>query len=296
MNLCRYVLLFLFAVILPLRAEMTAQKKDGAIYVQKTTTAKLDHLFNQQKFFEFDRLRGKYPRIFVAHLPTDWADVPENNAKQKMFIKILLPLVLKINEEIMTERSRLEQIKTTFNKDNEISAEDERFLEDTAQKYDVFTRMKDDARIRILLKQLLTKVDVVPPSLMISTAAIYTDWGTSRLALKANALYRDEIWYEDKGIKPIDDPDAQYRYKEFISLEDCIRQRALKLNSHINYDYFRESRRVARTLRKPPYGPQLAATMINDSNLQNVAGLIDYTFTFFQLANTDYFSQLKDVE
>ena len=96
MNLCRYVLLFLFAVIMPLHAEMTAQKKNGAIYVQETTTEELEHLFNQQKFFEFDRLRGKYPRIFVAHLPTDWADVPENNAKQKMFIKILLPLVLKI--------------------------------------------------------------------------------------------------------------------------------------------------------------------------------------------------------
>ena len=296
MNLCRYVLLFLFAVIMPLHAEMTVQKKNGAIYVQETTTEELEHLFNQQKFFEFDRLRGKYPRIFVAHLPTDWADVPENNAKQKMFIKILLPLVLKINEEIAAERAKIEQIYTAFAKDKTISAEDNAFLEETAKKYDVFTRMKDDSRIRILLKQLLTKVDVVPPSLMISTAAIYTDWGMSRLALKANALYRDEIWYEDKGLKPQDDPNAQYRYKEFDSLEDCIRQRALKLNSHINYDYFRESRRVARTLRKPPYGPQLAATMIDDSNLKNVAGLIDYTFTFFQLANTDYFSQLKDVE
>ena len=185
---------------------------------------------------------------------------------------------------------------TAFAKDKTISAEDNAFLEETAKKYDVFTRMKDDSRIRILLKQLLTKVDVVPPSLMISTAAIYTDWGMSRLALKANALYRDEIWYEDKGLKPQDDPNAQYHYEEFNSLEDCIRQRALKLNSHINYDYFRESRRVARALRKPPYGPQLAATMIDDSNLKNVAGLIDYTFTFFQLANTDYFSQLKDVE
>ncbi|MCQ2734945.1 MAG: hypothetical protein MJ212_03220 [Alphaproteobacteria bacterium] len=296
MKLCRCVLVLLFAVIMPLHAEMTAQKKDGAIYVQATTTDELEHLFNQQKFFEFDRLRGQYPRIFVAHLPTDWADVPENNAKQKMFIKILLPLVLKINEEIAEERAKIEQINVTFGKDKKISAEDQTFLEEMAKKYDVFTRMKDDSRTRILLRQLLVKADVVPPSLMISTAAIYTDWGMSRLALKANALYRDEIWYEDEGLKPQDDPNANYRYREFNSLEDCIRQRALKLNSHINYDYFRESRRVARTLKKPPYGPQLAATMINDSNLKNVAGLIDYTFTFFQLANTDYFSQLKDVE
>ena len=296
MRLCRYVFLFLFVVILPLKAEMTAQKKNGAIYVQKTTTAELDRLFNQQKFFEFNRLRGKYPRIFVEHMPSDWANVPENNAKQKMFIKILLPLVLKINEEIEAERMRLIQIDTKFGKDKKISSEDNHFLEETAKKYDVFTHMKDDARIRILLHQLLIKADVVPPSIMISTAAIYTDWGVSRLALKANALYRDEIWYEDKGLKPQDDPDAQYRYKEFTSLEDCIRQRALKLNSHINYEYFREARRVARTMKKPPYGPQLAATMIDDSNLKNIAGLIDYTFTFFQLANTDYFSQLEDVE
>ena len=115
--------------------------------------------------------------------------------------------------------------------------------------------------------------------------------------MEANSLYRDEIWYEkDKGMKPIDDPEAEYTYQTFTSLEDCIRHRALRLNSNINYEYLRESRRISRTMGRPPYGPQMAAQMIDDSNLKNIAGLIDYTFTFFQLSNADFYPQLRNIE
>ncbi len=297
MRLPVWIFLFIFSIILPLNAKMVSTQKDGALYIKSITVAELEHLYNQQEFFEFSKPRGVYPRIYLEHLPDDWKEVPENQAKQRTFIKILLPLVLKINEEILAERSEIEKINEKFSAGEKLSETELKFLEEKAEKYDIFTRLKGDHRTSYLLRYLLINVDAVPPSIMISTAAIYTDWGISRLALEANSLYRDEIWYQkDQGLKPIDDPDADYSYQIFSSLEDCIRHRALKLNSHINYDYLRESRRVARTMKRPPYGPQVAAQMIDDSNLKNIAGLIDYTFTFFQLSNADFYPKLRDVK
>lgn len=297
MKLLQLAFLFVFSIIFPLKAEMVSEKKDGALYIKSITTKELTSLYNKQKFFDFSQPRGVYPRIYLSHLPQDWLEISENQAKQKTFIKILLPLVLKVNEEIQQERAEIEKINDKFKAGKKLSEEEQKFLENKAEKYDVFTRMKGDERISILLYRLLTNVDSVPPSIMISTAAIYTDWGVSRLAQEGNALYRDEIWYQkDKGIKPIDDPQAEYTYQTFSSLEECIRQRALKLNSHINYDYFRETRRYSRQMGRPPYGPQMAAQMLFDSNLKNIAGLIDYTFTFFQLSNADFYPQLRDVK
>ena len=113
---------------------------------------------------------------------------------------------------------------------------------------------------------------------------------------KQHSLYQEEVWYTDEGLKPLDDENAQYRYKIYNDLSECIRARALKLNSHVNYDYFRASRYIAHNMDRPPYGEQLAAKMMNDSNFQNISGLIDYTFTFYKLNRTDYFPELRDVE
>ena len=286
----------MFLICFSAQANPLVQKENGALYVKSATTKEIADIFNEYKFFNFDKPRGKYPRIYMLKLPSDWQDVPDNNAKQKLFIKILLPLVLRVNEQILAERQKLEEINYSFQQDKKLSEEQLKTLNELAQKYDVFTRMSGDKRNSILLKKLLEKIDVVPPSVMISSAIIYTNWGMSRLARQANSLYLDEIWYEKQGLVPLDDDKADYRYKVYATLEECIAARALKINSHINYDYLREARKVARTMNKPPYGPQLASQMINDSNLPNIAGLIDYTFTFYQLANVDFYSQLEDVK
>jgi Bax protein len=292
---CAVIFLF-FCSIAPLDAKMIMEKRNGAIWVKSATTGEVEELFIKNNYNDFSQMNGKFPRIYVLRLPSDWQKVDDSDDKHRTFIRILLPLVLKVNETITVERAEVEKINERLSVENQISESDIKLLEEKAEKYDVFTRLQGDVRVRYLIKNLLKKIDVVPPSLLISTAGIYTDWGMSRLAVQANSLYLDEVWYEKHGLKPVDDENAEYRYKMYATLEDCIAERALKLNSHINYDYFREARQMSRAMKRPPYGPQLAATMLNDSNLHNVAGLIDFTFSFYKLANTDYFPTLEDVK
>ncbi|MBQ8481850.1 MAG: glucosaminidase domain-containing protein [Alphaproteobacteria bacterium] len=277
-------------------AEPVMEKRDGAIYVESATTAEVEKLFRTYHFNEYREAYGKYPRIYLKKMPEDWKEVPENKAKHRTFIRILLPLVLKVNEAISAERALIENINNKYINNVPLNENDLKVLEEKAVKYDVFTRMKGDTRTALLLEGLLTNIDVLPPSIMIASAAAYTDWGTSRLAMQANSLYLEEVWYTDEGLKPLNDENADYRYKIFSSLEESIAAHALKINSHINYDYFRVGRKLGRDINRPPYGEQLTVHFLHDNNMRNILGLIDYTLVHYGLAKTDYFPQLVDVE
>lgn len=277
-------------------AEPIMEKRDGAIYVESATTAEVEALFRKYHFDDYNIPYGKYPRIYLKKIPTDWKDVKENKAKHRTFIRILLPLVMKVNEEIVVERALVENIADKFYHNIPLSEHDLQILEEKAVKYDVFTRMKGNDRTQILIKGLLNNIDILPPSILIATAAAYTDWGMSRLANEANSLYLEEVWYKDEGLKPLDDENADYRYKIYNSLEECIVARALKMNSNINYEYLRAGRAMSREIGRPPYGEQLTVHLLHDNNMRNILGLIDYTITHYKLAKTDYFPQLRDVE
>ena len=275
-------------------AEPVMKKQDGVVYVESATTAEVEKLFRQNRYSDYNIPYGKYPRIYLKKMPTDWKDIPENKAKHRTFIRILLPLVLKVNEAITAERMLIENINDKFHNNIELSERELQILEEKAVKYAAFTRMKGKERTAILLRQLLNRIDVLPPSIMIATAAAYTDWGNSRLAMTANSLYLEEVWYKDEGLKPLDDQNADYRYKIYASLEDSISAHALKLNSSVNYDYLRAARAMNRKIDRPPFGEQLNVHMLFDNNMKNILGLIDYTMTHYNLQKSDYYPQLRD--
>ena len=167
-------------------AHLIAEKKDGALYVKSATYQETSELFKQYKFDDFSDINKVFPRIYFLYLPSDWTEIPESDDKHRVFIKILLPLVLHENENVLAERQMLENIAVKIKAEQSLTPSDISALEKLAEKYDVFTRLKDEARLKILVKLLQPKVDAVPPSLLIASAGIYSNWGTSRLALQAN--------------------------------------------------------------------------------------------------------------
>lgn len=289
---------FLFFALLPVVADarLITQKKDGVLLVKSATYKETEDLFRQYGYGGFSEINSRFPRIYFLRLPTDWAEIPESDDKHRVFIKILLPLILQANENVLKERSWLEDMRQKTKSGRQLTAAEQKKLEKLAQKYDAFTRLKGTERIAVQLKLLLEKADTVPPSLLAATAGIYSNWGTSRLALQANSLYLQEIWYEKQGLEPLDDPDADYRYKIYGNLAEGIADHILKINSSINYNYLRVSRTNSRKMGRPLYGPQVAATMMLDNNLKNIAGMIDYTFSYYKLQNADYKPQLEDVK
>lgn len=277
------------------RAELITEISDKSLWIKSANTEEIQRVFKMYNYDNYSKTRIKIPRIFMNKLPSDWKDIKPSDEKNKTFIRILIPLILKVNENILEERAEIEKINVKFRAGEKLSENELNLIEEKAKKYDAFTRFKGDERTSTLLKKLLERVDYLPPSIMISSAAIYTDWGMSRLALEANSLYQEEVWYQDTGIKPKDDPNANYRYKVFNSLEESISSHALKINSHVNYKFMREHRKLSRKMNRPFFGKIVASAMLNDSNLKNIAGIIDYTFSFYKLQKTDYFPTFEDI-
>ena len=261
---------------------------ESGVYASGFNTAALQKLFAYLQYDEYINPAGnEYPRIFVKNIPSDFAAMDDATLRNRIFIQILTPLALKINQEFWEERENLLALKEAFEDDHDFQKEDKYYLEQMAKKYDVSTPFKDTRRYTLLLNELIRRVDVVPPSILVGIAAIATDWGTSRLAVLGNNLYKARDWYTDKGLIPIGEDDNSYRYIIYPSLESSMRAFALKANSNINFEQFWNSRAESRRRGSVVYGKRMDWTFILNSNLQNYAGLLDYVITYYRFFYLD---------
>ena len=81
-----------------------------------------------------------YPPIFLKNFPKEFFAIEDDKKRANLFIKMLIPLVFKLNSDILAERKLIENIANKKNL-TELSAEEIKILEDKAVKYDVFTRL-----------------------------------------------------------------------------------------------------------------------------------------------------------
>ena len=155
-----------------------------------------------------------------------------------MFIKIILPLIVKENTKIKVDRKRLFVI---LNKNSNSDIE-KKWLEKKFKQYGV---KKND------LSSLKIRMDVIPVSLAIAQAAKETGWGTSRFALKGNALFGQWTW-SGEGLKPKEAEEGKdHKVMRFNSLQLSVRAYLRNLNTHSSYKDLRKARSEFRNDKKP---------------------------------------------
>ena len=154
-------------------AQISIENYNGNIYVENATTEELENFYKQHKYQRFHFLKqDEFPAIFVKTFPKDFQQIESQKYRNELFIRILTPLALKINEEIDNERSTLLRLERNYKRDKSLTPEEIEKLEELAKKYDFFTRSKDNARIEQQIKNLKTRIDIIPPSILVATAAI----------------------------------------------------------------------------------------------------------------------------
>lgn len=261
---------------------------NSGVFLKNYAVSDLEKIFAETGYDEYINPPGNtYPRIFVQNIPADMAAMENLTERNRIFIKILMPWILKANQEILSEREKLLAVKTRFEKEKEFSAQDCAYLEKTAQKYEYATPFRDSRRCMRLLKELLRRVDIVPPSILVSAAAINTDWGTSRAAVQANNLYKSLAWYTKEGLPSLEESNEPYRYKIYPSLEQSIKDYIWKVNTQPDYEGVWISRQNARKRSPVIYGKRLAWAFALDNNLPNYAGLLAYTLTYYKFRYLD---------
>ena len=291
------IIIFLLFVFLPFTAFSQPQmsEKHGAIYVESAEYAEVEELFSDYDYKDFGHRDLKIPRIYLKSLPRDWENIEKSDDKNRTFIKILLPLIMKINEELDLERLSILNLQKKINKGQSLNDKERKFVEKKAEEYDVFTRNQEDVRYKIMLSELAEKVDELPPSFLIAVAGVYSDWGNSRLAIKANSLFREELWYSDEGIAPEGVVKADFTYRKFDSLEDSLRSYIHKVNSNITYRFVWAARSQMREIGTKVVGQQIITAMAYEGKLKNIVGMLDFNLSYYKLNKTDINPTLENV-
>ena len=197
------------------------------------------------------------PRLYLDKLPADMADVPSVATRKRIFIKSVLPVVLRVNENILAARQRLQDLRATLDGGMSLTGEQREWLYQMAERYE--TNPYDwDA--------FMARVDIVPPSLAIAQAAEESGWGTSRFAREGNALFGQYTYKAAKGMLPEERANGRrHLVRVYSSLVEGVRSYMHNLNYHRAYGEFRSARNWLRAHAKRMDGHALAGELIRYS-------------------------------
>ncbi|CAN0494404.1 unnamed protein product, partial [Laminaria digitata] len=230
---------------------------------------------------EFDRLgyslegaadqAHEVPRVFLTQLPQDLPTIRTVPLRKSVFIRSLLPLVLRANEEILFDRARIQELRARLADGETLSSSESAWLDGLTQSY------KLDSRD---LGALLHRHDVVPVGLALAQGIEESGWGTSRFALHGNAIFGQWTFSKGAGIVPKDrEEGARHEVKAFPTLAESVRQYMRNLNNHRAYREFRQVRATMRAADQTIESKALARTMTRYSQrgseyVSSILGLI----------------------
>jgi len=205
----------------------------------ETDTVRLNASTIKQLFDETDyklkdvREKKLVKPVALTLLPAEIKMIENTKKRKEFFIQIILPLILKENNNIRVDRKRLFNI---INKSNNTELE-KKWL---SQKYKQYGIPSKD------LSVLKIRMDEIPVSLAIAQAAKETGWGTSRFALEGNALFGQWTW-SGEGLKPKESEKSEgHKVMKFNVLQASVRAYHRNLNTHSSYQEFRFARAKLR--------------------------------------------------
>ena len=200
----------------------------------------LDKAFSQKNYTINSVENGEVlvPRFYLTQLPKSFLKIRGVKKRKALFLKVVLPLILKVNYDILDRRKKLINIYSQYNKLGKVSDNSKTWLLAMEKKYKVK---------RGNTEELLRRMDLVPPSLALAQAAEESGWGTSRFVMEGNALFGQWTLNSSGGMVPNQrSPMKKHKVKKFSTLIDGVRAYALNLNTHGAYRAFRLKREKVR--------------------------------------------------
>ena len=200
----------------------------------RLSASTIDQLFKDTKYnLEDVREKKLVKPVSLTLLPSEMKMIENVKRRKDLFIQIILPLIIKENNNIRLDRKKLFSI---LNKSNNSKAE-KNWLKQKFKQYGVVN--KDVSTLKI-------RMDEIPTSLAIAQAAKETGWGTSRFAQEGNALFGQWTW-SGEGLKPAGaDDDQTHKVMKFKVLQASVRAYHRNLNTHNSYKRFRSARAQLR--------------------------------------------------
>ena len=190
----------------------------------------IEELFKSTDYNLKDIRKNKLVKpISLTLLPNEIKKIENSQKRKDLFIQIILPLIIKENNYIKSDRMKLFRI---LNKSKNTKLE-KKWLVKKFKQYGVVNNDLSTLKIRM---------DEVPISMTIAQAAKETGWGTSRFAQEGNALFGQWTW-SGKGLRPKGaDSDSTHKVMKFKVLQASVKAYQRNLNTHSSYKAFRSAR------------------------------------------------------
>ena len=162
----------------------------------------------------------------------DFSVYKDVQQKKQAFYEYLLPRILRANQQLLNDRSSLLSPFTALSELKRIC-----FL--YARDCDV---IDVDKKL-----QLLSRIDIIPPSLALAQAAMESGWGSSRFARQGFNLFGHWCFTKGCGLVPrYREKGSVHEVKIFASPLASVRAYFLNLNTHPRYRQLRQQRLLIR--------------------------------------------------
>lgn len=192
------------------------------------------------------------------------------NAHQNTFITTLSQLSVKANQRILKKRKKIAQLEAVKTK---LTTNEKTWLAKTARSYKINDWQVNN---KADWQKLLSRVDIVPTSLLLAQAALESAWGKSRFAKQGNNYFGQWCYEKGCGIVPLKRPAGRtYEVRRFSSIAASVNAYIKNLNTNRPYRELRAKRAALRAANESVTGYKLAAGLSHYSQLgERYVGII----------------------
>ena len=167
----------------------------------------------------------------------EFSDIEAGATRKAAFFNYFLPIIEKQNQQILSNRK---QLLHWYKDKNDLGWWDSRNLTDLAENY----RISDfDKSNENHWQELLDRINIVPPSLVLAQSANESGWGTSRFAIEGNNYFGQWCYVKGCGLVPGKRlEDQKHEVSIFDSPEASVESYFYNLNTHQAYKSLRRIR------------------------------------------------------
>ncbi|NCP64237.1 MAG: mannosyl-glycoprotein endo-beta-N-acetylglucosamidase [Paraglaciecola sp.] len=185
----------------------------------------------------------------------DFAQISDVLEKKQQFFAYLLPEIRRQNTIVLREREIVMALREKMKSGERLNVEHKKVLEKLALKY----QLQEEESIPALINELVVRVDIIPPALILVQAANESAWGTSRFAQQGYNFFGLWCFKRGCGFVPTErEDDEVHEVAKFRNLSHAVMTYIRNLNRHYAYQDLRDIRQELRQKNRPVTAEALA--------------------------------------
>lgn len=200
--------------------------------------------------------------MMVTVMPApDFSGIGLSEGRKQQFVTWLLPLIGEENMHIGALRKEAVKLYH-LSQTRRLSLKQKEWLLNVALDYEVdITNKGFDLQF---WQSLLHRLDIIPPSLVLTQAALESGWGSSRLAREGHNFFGMMCFKPGCGISS---PGVKGEFRRFDSPKSAVNSYMRLINTKGAYRAARSERMQDRLLGEIPSGVSMAKTLLSYSEL-----------------------------